>query len=335
MRPGSILVAHSACGVRGRLAGLGAAADAAARAPPGAFVAPELRRAGGGGGTPASDMFALGATVRALAAACTAEYAPAAASQEPAGARASAAEVEAFVAALTAPDPTARPSAAAAAAAEAGAPRAFFGPLLAARPAEAPRECCCCFDDHVRPADGVACAEGALRPGPRGAARRRSAVVSRYFVLCSLFMYRGRGAGHFVCTANECLHKWLQTGAGAGARSLCFGVERRALEGRLRCPAGGCRAPPYTDAALSQHLPLELFQSYLDRRAEVFYSFVHTFMALFEDIVSMRPDARTPSLAWRPACLTRAVTAHPPPPPSLFLAIERTHPAETKGESCH
>ena len=104
------------------------------------FDAPELAETGS---SAAADVFALGRTVAELRGKCAeAERA------------ASAAEVDAFVAALTAREPEARPSAD-----EAGQ-HAFFRALLEQR-AEQVSECVVCME-RARHADGAVCGEGHL-----------------------------------------------------------------------------------------------------------------------------------------------------------------------------
>jgi len=151
VKPANILVGP---GGRGVLADFDIAVDSGARTTqqyhlattrhrvgwtPG-FEAPELAETGS---TAATDVFALGQTVAALRDKCVeAERA------------ASAAEVDAFVAALTAREPEARPSAD-----EAGQ-HAFFRALLEQR-AEQVSECAVCME-RARHADGAVCGEGHL-----------------------------------------------------------------------------------------------------------------------------------------------------------------------------
>ncbi|KAJ1471677.1 hypothetical protein T484DRAFT_3500749 [Baffinella frigidus] len=104
------------------------------------FEAPELPQTGS---TPASDMFALGKTVKELCDACT-----------EGGSAASAAEVADLVRVLTADAAKDRPSA------DAAAAHAFFKPLLDFR-REQTSECCICMD-LVRHSEGALCAEGHL-----------------------------------------------------------------------------------------------------------------------------------------------------------------------------
>ena len=228
VKPANILVAQNGHGVRGKLADFDIAIDSGTRTtfaflsvsrPAGGtrgFEAPELN-APGSVCTPASDMFALGVTVRELSAACT-----------DAKRAESAGEVGALVEALTATNAGTRPSAAAAAAAERGAPRAFFGPLLEARPEEL-LECCCCFEDAVRRADGATCTEG-----------------------------------HFMCT--ECLQQWVRDSVGKSLSERREHEGRVRCTADVRDNACGA---PFSGSDLGKVLPAKLFHTYLEKREDV------------------------------------------------------------------
>ena len=161
VKPANILVGP---GGRGVLADFDIAVDSGARTTqqylattrnrvgwtPG-FEAPELAEKGS---TAATDVFALGRTVAALRDKCFAALRDECTEAERAASAASAAEVDAFVAALTAREPEARPSAD-----EAGQ-HAFFRALLEQR-AEQVSECAVCMEP-ARHADSAVCGEGHL-----------------------------------------------------------------------------------------------------------------------------------------------------------------------------
>jgi hypothetical protein len=94
--------------------------------------------------------------------------------------------------------------------------------------------------------------------------------------------------GHLICTANaamRCLQRWAEH---------CMGEDlttRRAWDGRVRCPVGGCGAPPFEDPEMARLLPAALFQTYLEKRTDVVKA------ALWEEFEETEQERRKADVA--------------------------------------